>query len=589
MLKNKLKISLIVFMLLAIVPFTLTLADDEENSTEVVLSEEESTEATADETETTEETDDTDSDSTSMLETLKEYYTSYYASYLGDDATSGDIYKVDSDIEISQSVAGNVFVMGNNVNISSETIHGDVYVIGTNVTITAYEITGSVYVMADTLTINNTFIDYSLYVCANTIDFYGASLDMYASADTITIQANSCIQRDLHSTSNVLNLYGAVCRNAYSSFTTINWLTSEVSDDETSSEETDATEETVDSEDETDEDDEQINAIFGNFEYTTSEEIEFPDYFVGGEATFTKAQIYSASAQDVAVSILESAIFMMIIFAVLALFAKKFTANTSSILANNLGKVILKGILCIILIPVLAIALFLLGITIKAAFVLLGIYLILLSVATSVLIIALSKLISNKLNLSNKAQKIGAFILVALIYAAILQIPYVGAVIAIAAGILGFGIIVQSIWPGKVKNTDPDQTIVVTAKVEKTPEDSKETKAIETSSSEDKTKSDENTSDDDNAKSDENTSNDDNAKSDKNTSNDDTAKSDENTSNNDEENLAKAVETASKDEIKPDETDTETVAEKSTDDAKTTDENAKPDAENSEEIKSDKE
>lgn len=434
MFKRKLKFSLILLLLLAIVTCTISFADNETDVNDAVVTSLDS-ETISEESLNEEESEE------SLLTQVKEYYKEYYESYLGEDAISGDIYKMDTeDIEITKNISGNIFILGNNVTISSQIIHGDVYILASDVTLSAYEISGSVYVCANNLKVDNSMIDYSLYAIANDIDFYGATLDMYVTANTLTLQENSCIQRDLHSTSNTLNLYGAVCRDAYATFENLNILDEEkLSDSET------------------------ISGVFGNFEYSAPESKNFPEGFINGEAKYTKLESNPIpSATDIAISILESVVFILIVLAVLHIFANKFKNNASLILSNHLGKIILKGLLFLILTPIIFILLCMLGITAKVAFVLLGIYFILLAISSAILVIALANLISNKFKFNNVAGKIGILILTAIIYAGLTKLPYAGSVISIVATTLGLGIIIENLSSKKKNNN----IVTVTSEVE---------------------------------------------------------------------------------------------------------------------------
>lgn len=412
MLKGKIKFTLIIALLISIISISFAFADEEEIQEENIL---DTTSISTEETEKQEETTESDVDS------IKKYYKDYYASYLGEDAISGDVYKMDTnDIVIDKNVSGNVYVMGNKITISSNVIHGDVYIMGEEVNIKVQEIAGSVYILANNVKIEDSLIDNSLYIAADKVDFYSATLDMYVAAKEVTIQKNSVVQRNLRASAETLNLYGAVCKDAFVNFEKINFL----SEEELSNNEV-------------------ISGVFGNFEYSSKEEVKIPNNFIGGEINFTKSELKKDQIKSIAKTVLETAVFIIFIVFGLSLFASDFTRKSSDILVKNLGMVVIKGIAFAILIPFLIVGLFIFGITVNVALVLLGIYIILLAISSSVFVVSVANLIANKLKFNNKFGRAGVNILFAIIYAALLQIPYAGAVIGIVAGTLGLGLVLQ--------------------------------------------------------------------------------------------------------------------------------------------------
>ena len=72
-----------------------------------------------------------------------------------------DIFLIEQNISVEQSVNGNVYLIGENVNINSGTINGNVFVIAEDVTIKG-SISGSVYAIAknakiETNTVNTVY------------------------------------------------------------------------------------------------------------------------------------------------------------------------------------------------------------------------------------------------------------------------------------------------------------------------------------------------------------------------------------------------------------------------------------------------
>lgn len=78
-----------------------------------------------------------------------------------------DIWKIENHTDIQNSVYGDIYVMSNSVNISSEIIEGNVFVMADNVKISG-NIYGSVFIMANSVEVSGKIQD--AYIMANKVN-----------------------------------------------------------------------------------------------------------------------------------------------------------------------------------------------------------------------------------------------------------------------------------------------------------------------------------------------------------------------------------------------------------------------------------
>lgn len=113
------------------------------------------------------------------------------------DYIEDDVYMSSKTITLNQSVNGNVYLFGDNVNVNSNMILGNVIVFGDNVNLNA-DVTGSIYVIANKVTIT------------------GGADDAYIMAETVNLEENSYISRNARVISEDLNIKGSIERDLYS-------------------------------------------------------------------------------------------------------------------------------------------------------------------------------------------------------------------------------------------------------------------------------------------------------------------------------------------------------------------------------------
>lgn len=108
---------------------------------------------------------------------------------------NSDLFLAEESISVEENVNGNLYLVGEIVNVTSENIDGNVFIVGNNVTINS-NIEGSIYALATNLTI------------------YGNVEDVYAISENINVLENmNC--RDLKILGTNINIAGVINRDLY--------------------------------------------------------------------------------------------------------------------------------------------------------------------------------------------------------------------------------------------------------------------------------------------------------------------------------------------------------------------------------------
>ena len=184
MIKNKTRLLILLFTVLALI-CTFSFATDD--GTAPTDTSDQGTESA--EQATTEGAEGQNASTTSLPQT-------------NDNLQSGDVYKTGQDVKIDNLVDGNVFATG------------------TNVTVTG-QIGGDLFVIADSLTIDNGYVYGNIFVLAKNITINGVIYDLYSVCENLNIQSNGLVYRDLRTYASNVVIDGIVGRNANISTNTI--------------------------------------------------------------------------------------------------------------------------------------------------------------------------------------------------------------------------------------------------------------------------------------------------------------------------------------------------------------------------------
>lgn len=390
MLKNKLKV--IALMIVMIVSFTIP----------VVRAENETS---------TDETSGTQDEAVAISENEEE-------NAVEDTSTNmkkGDVYLSGDDVTVDYIVDGNLYVFAKSVTINSQ-------------------IGGDVFAFAETVNVGEQgYVFSNLFTCAKTVNVSGVVYDLYALAQDV--QINGYIYRDIRVASNSLDIKGTIGRNAYAQSNNITFATAQEGQEKG----------TVSS----------AGIVNGNLEYGASKEISIPEGAVAGETKYTPINEKNSNGVKTYMLSLGTEIATVIIIWLLCLWlAPKFINKTNALLTKKVPALIGYGILVPILAVVAFVILAILGITSKIAIIELMLLAVLISISSSVFVIATNNIVCNKLKIEKNIGIFGMLIVSSAVLWLICIIPYVGSIVRFITLILGLGIITKSVLPSDTKKSD---------------------------------------------------------------------------------------------------------------------------------------
>lgn len=322
-----------------------------------------------------------------------------------DSSKENDVYIFDNDVTLDYPVSGNVFIFANNVNIKSK-------------------IEGDLFVCAKNLTIENAYVYNNVFVAAENFKLNGVVFDLYSACSKVDIGEDGYVYRDIHSGSNEINILGKIGRNAYIDCNKISLAS--------------------------DGDNSESATIYGDLNYSSTSEANISEDLVGGKVNFTPMSVKSTNTwKDILISIVTSIIFVVLVYLAITWLAPNFKKKLDDTLTKNIGAVIGLGILALIVIPIIAFVLLITSVGATAALLLGTLYGVLLAISSTIFIIAISSIISNKVNVNNTFAKIGIVAGLTLIISLLKLVPYLSTIITIICVWLGTGIIVKQLLPSK--------------------------------------------------------------------------------------------------------------------------------------------
>lgn len=334
-------------------------------------------------------------------------------------------YEEDNDGQDEEAYEKNFFYAGSHdVNIDNP-VSGDVFVFSSGTVNINTVITGNVFVCAPSVIVSdNAEIDASLFNFSNTLTINGyVGINVYNCSKKIALKGD--IEADLFSVSQDTNINGSVMGNANISSENIS-----VSQDA---------------------------YIAGNLNYSSKEKITVPENAHGGSVNYSISSNKDSKSETTITEFVESILSFIVLAILLFVICKwlrcKFIDSYPDFV-KNLPKSLLYGLLGLLVTPILALILLFGGITANLSLIIIAMYTVLLAIASSVSIIVLSKLASNKLH--EKFEKMNDTLLTILTIAVfsiaykLLQlIPTLGFIITLAFVMVGIGILIKNIIPTK--------------------------------------------------------------------------------------------------------------------------------------------
>ena len=328
----------------------------------------------------------------------------------------GDLYLFGDKIVMDQLVDGNVYIFGNEVKITGK-VNGNLFIFA-----------NKLYIEKGSYAIN------SIYAFANDFNMYGAATDLYLFANNVNINYDAFAKRDMHISAQNLTFQGAVGRDLSVYTENFNLI-----------------------------DGEQGAKIYGNLNYQTTEEIDFPEGVIEGEINFKK--ITPSDSDKLSTSeiifkyvynLVETLIFTALAYLFIKWITPKFAKETGEFISAK--KTILAwliGIAGIIGISLVSLLLIFSYILIPVSIAVLTVLVLLCCLSTTIMVMAIVQKINNKLgNKKSTLKTILIFLVATIVIWALQQLPMVGWIISIFIILpFGFGIPAYYIISRKKDNT----------------------------------------------------------------------------------------------------------------------------------------
>ena len=323
--------------------------------------------------------------------------------------------------------------MGDTINVNGQ-INEDLFVLGNKVIID-----------------ENAIIYNNLFVLAKELVINGTVYNLYSLSTDLTLGQSAIIYRDMASYSNKITFEGRVQRDVFVTANELNFP------------------------------DNSKTLVYGSFNYTSVNEANIPDGIIKGDINFKKIDTSidtSTLILNYIIRFVATVIFVLAVVLFLIFFTPKAIDRAKYNLIERPFATTGIGILGIALIPFIVVLLMTLSVTLPLAMTLAVIYGILVSLAFSFFAIAIAKYLVDKFNLQKKWQLALFTIISALVMYALTIIPAIGGYAKLFFIVVGFGIVLVSIFSKKFEKTDKKETSKKTEK-----NSNVETKKVEKSNS----------------------------------------------------------------------------------------------------------
>lgn len=307
--------------------------------------------------------------------------------------SDSDLFLFEDVIKIDYPVSGNVFAMGKSITISSS-------------------VDGNVFVFTDELNITkDAYITNDLFAAAKNVRIAGYVSNLYCATNILSLEEGGYVTRDAYCSAEEVNLTGYIRRNAHIASDSIN-ITN------------------------------PVQAIGGNLDYYSSRESEFTPTSVSGEIIHHKENSSGASFKDFFINLIQSLAYSVIVIFIFLMLEKKVSKVDKVKEKLNIKKIVLKGLLGLVCIPICLIVLLITVVGIPVALALFVIYCLAISITTGLVSLKIAEIICNKYKIPDTLGKkllVGSCSVLAILLLS--SIPFVGWIISLAQAVLGFGII----------------------------------------------------------------------------------------------------------------------------------------------------
>lgn len=327
--------------------------------------------------------------------------------------------------------------------VMDKLVDGSVYIIGANVKITGI-VAGNLFVIAQNVEFDeNATVQMEAYVLADKITFAGAVYDMYAACNEFDMTDTGYVNRDLRLVADKANLKGMVVRN-------VNLIASDIDvydEAVTNNEEGTVDENTIADETVVDEANGKGLVCYGNFNYTSGKQVEDIDKAqIMGEVKYTEekqTEDSGLSIMDYVIDGLENTVFIVVLYAVLIFLAPKFVEKAKEYFGTRTLLAFAVGVAFTILVPIIVLCLFLTGVGAGIGMLLLMIYFTIFIMSFAIATIIVNEFIITKISWVNNAwKKVLMIVPVSIVLFILRKIPVVGTVVSMIMFLVGVGTII---------------------------------------------------------------------------------------------------------------------------------------------------
>lgn len=334
---------------------------------------------------------------------------------LPSDIRNDDLYLFGDNVVMDQLVDGNVYLFGNNIEISGR-VNGNLYAFGNKVTFK-----------------EGSYAVNSIFVAGNNIELDTQANDVYAFANTINISYNTFIVRDLRVGANNLTFNGCVGRNAFVTADNFNFVTGT----------------------------ENSALVYGDLNYSSNTKLDISSDFVQGNINYEELTIEEDSIGDIIIdkanSLLTSLLFTIVVYLLALWIAPNFVKKASSFASTKVIPAIGIGFLALILIPLACFILLFSTVGISASFALLGLYILILLICSSIVSICIINKVKEHFKLDKKSMTALVLVVTSIVLWALQQIPFIGGWIGFLLAITGLGIMFMYLF---TKNKNSSEEVV---------------------------------------------------------------------------------------------------------------------------------
>ena len=409
MLKKKLKLSLVAFLIVSVMfSFSLNFVSATESEPVTTSAEASNAAVTSNDQEaSTDESQDEDNSKANIEE------------------VSGDLYLFDNNIEMNKYVDGSVFIFGKKVKVTGQ-------------------VNGNLFIFADSVEFDNCYVRSSIFVCAKDVVYNGYSNDLYVACNKLQMTYESYVIRDVKATSSEAIIKAAIGRDLDLAANTVDFGTNALKNSSNESSENESNE----SNENKSTDDSPI--IYGNLRYSAKKSLDLRDGIVEGEVTYKKASATSGvKISEIIIYLLKAAVTAIVVFLLLSKFASNFVQELSNKSWKNVLLALGIGLISILAVTIASSILVLTKVGAILGIVLMFILVLLALVSTSIVDIYVAKLICNLAKLDKKLYEYLILAGIALLIAALKYIPYAGSILSLLIIALGIGLLIYTLYKMK--------------------------------------------------------------------------------------------------------------------------------------------